>query len=103
MPALILGPQMLVTVRYAALNPADAFLAQGLYPASPTLPHILGRDGEMSNSWIGGEYPRGDTVGILRCEIGGTCRELWQRKRSYPLKVRSHPHRLVSKKWPVLL
>lgn len=32
-------------VRYAALNPADAFLAQGLYPAKPSLPHILGRDG----------------------------------------------------------
>ena len=31
--------------KFAALNPADAFLAQALYPARPPLPHILGRDG----------------------------------------------------------
>ncbi|MEK7868998.1 MAG: hypothetical protein AAB271_01580, partial [Nitrospirota bacterium] len=37
--------QVLLRMRYAALNPADAFLAQRLYPAQPTLPHILGRDG----------------------------------------------------------
>ena len=40
------GPgQVLLRVRFAALNPADAFLAQAMYPAKPALPHILGRDG----------------------------------------------------------
>ncbi|WP_455389843.1 alcohol dehydrogenase catalytic domain-containing protein, partial [Petrachloros mirabilis] len=40
------GPsQVLLRVRFAALNPADAFLAKRMYPAKPALPHILGRDG----------------------------------------------------------
>ncbi|MEK6784619.1 MAG: zinc-binding alcohol dehydrogenase family protein [Nitrospirota bacterium] len=68
------GPaDVLVTVRYAALNPADAFLAQGLYPAKPTLPHILGRDGVGDVELVGsrgGNIRVGDTIGILRCEIG---------------------------------
>lgn len=64
---------VLMKVRYAALNPADAFLAQGLYPAKPTLPHILGRDGVGDVELVGsrvGNIRVGDTVGILRCEIG---------------------------------
>jgi NADPH:quinone reductase len=33
------GPeQVLLRVRFAALNPADAFLAQAMYPARPPLP-----------------------------------------------------------------
>ncbi|MGE3976040.1 MAG: zinc-binding alcohol dehydrogenase family protein [Nitrospira sp.] len=68
------GPaEVLLKVRYAALNPADAFLAQGLYPAKPTLPHILGRDGlgdvEATGSRVENIH-EGDTVGILRCETG---------------------------------
>jgi NADPH2:quinone reductase len=40
------GPgEVLLDVRYAALNPADRYLAEGQYPAKPPLPHILGRDG----------------------------------------------------------
>ncbi len=39
------GPgEVLLRVRYAALNPADAFLSRGMYPAKPKFPHILGRD-----------------------------------------------------------
>ena len=68
------GPSdVLMKVRYAALNPADAFLAQGLYPAKPTLPHILGRDGVGEVELVGsrvGNIRVGDTVGILRCAIG---------------------------------
>jgi NADPH2:quinone reductase len=37
--------EVLVRLRFAALNPADRFLAENLYPARPALPHILGRDG----------------------------------------------------------
>ncbi len=60
-------------MRIAALNPADAFLAQGLYPAHPPLPHILGRDGVGDVVAVGpGLSPIrvGETVGILRCEVG---------------------------------
>lgn len=68
------GPgEVLLRVRYASLNPADAFLAQKQYPAKPKMPHILGRDavgeivavGEGVSAMMGGE-----TVGFLRCEVG---------------------------------
>src|SRR5438874_13177380 len=65
--------QVLLRLKFAALNPADAFLAQAMYPAKPSLPHILGRDGvgvvldvapSVKNVRVG------DTVGILRCDAG---------------------------------
>ncbi len=65
--------QVLLRMRYAALNPADAFLAQRLYPAQPTLPHILGRDGVGDVVAIGAGVDHlrtGETVGILRCNVG---------------------------------
>lgn len=72
------GPrQVLLKVRFAALNPADASLSQGNYPAKPPLPHILGRDGvgDVLAVGPGVENVRlGDTVGILRCAVGV---ELW--------------------------
>src|SRR5215472_6235048 len=78
------GPgQVLLRMKFSALNPADAFLAQKMYPANPTLPHILGRDGvgEVVALGAGVNHVRiGDTVGILRCnagvEIWGTLAEL---------------------------
>jgi NADPH2:quinone reductase len=40
------GPgEVVLDVEFAALNPADRYLAEGQYPAKPTFPHILGRDG----------------------------------------------------------
>lgn len=65
--------QVLLRVRFAALNPADAFLAQALYPAKPQLPHILGRDGVGEVIGLGPGVSNakvGDTVGILRCNCG---------------------------------
>jgi NADPH2:quinone reductase len=68
------GPnQVLLRVRFAALNPADAFLAQAMYPAKPALPHILGRDGVGEVIAVGtgvSKVKAGDTVGILRCDCG---------------------------------
>ncbi len=64
---------MLLKVRLAALNPADAFLAMAQYPAKPALPHILGRDGvgEVLATGAGVSDVRvGQTVGILRCNAG---------------------------------
>jgi NADPH:quinone reductase len=37
--------EVVLEVHYAALNPADSYLAEGQYPAKPPMPHILGRDG----------------------------------------------------------
>jgi NADPH2:quinone reductase len=37
--------EVVLEVHCAALNPADRYLAERQYPAKPTLPHILGRDG----------------------------------------------------------
>jgi NADPH2:quinone reductase len=68
------GPgEALLRTRFAALNPADAFLARAMYPANPPLPHILGRDGvgEVLAVGAGVENVRvGDTVGVLRCDVG---------------------------------
>jgi NADPH2:quinone reductase len=65
--------QVLLRVRVAALNPADAFLARGMYPANPPLPHILGRDGVGDVVAVGPGVANvrvGETVGILRCDVG---------------------------------
>ena len=78
------GPsEVLLKLKFAALNPADAFLAQAMYPAKPALPHILGRDGVGDVIAAGAgvtSVHAGDVVGILRCEAGvnvwGTLAEL---------------------------
>jgi NADPH:quinone reductase len=68
------GPgEVLLSVRFAALNPADAFLAQAMYPAKPPLPHILGRDGVGDVIAVGPEVDKGlmgRTVGVLRSSVG---------------------------------
>jgi NADPH2:quinone reductase len=68
------GPaQVLVRMKMAALNPADAFLARGMYPAHPPLPHILGRDGVGDVLAVGpgvDDVHVGETVGILRSDVG---------------------------------
>jgi NADPH:quinone reductase len=68
------GPgQVLLQLKFAALNPADAFLAQRMYPAKPPLPHILGRDGVGNVIAVGPAVENvkvGDTVGILPCDVG---------------------------------
>jgi NADPH2:quinone reductase len=69
--------EVLLRVRFAALNPADAFLARGQYPAKPAFPHILGRDavGEVIATGPGVEWPKmGESVGILRCDVGVSVR-----------------------------
>ena len=65
--------QVLLKARFSALNPADAFLASGLYPAKPRLPHVLGRDGvgDVVAAGTGVHNIQvGQTVGILRCDVG---------------------------------
>lgn len=67
------GGEALLQVRFAALNPADAFLAQAMYPAKPLLPHILGRDGVGVVLDVHPSVKNiraGETMGILRCDAG---------------------------------
>ena len=65
--------EVILQLHYAALNPADAYLAENLYPAKPRLPHILGRDGMGTVVEVGsgvGDVRVGDRRAILRGEIG---------------------------------
>ena len=67
--------EVVLRVRYAALNPADYYLAEGFYPAKPPMPHVLGRDGLGTVTAVG-EGVDGVAVGdervVLRGEAGVT-------------------------------
>ena len=67
--------EVVLEVEFAALNPADRFLAEAQYPAKPPLPHILGRDGVGIIRELG-PGAKGVRVGdrrlILRREVGVT-------------------------------
>jgi NADPH2:quinone reductase len=66
--------EVILEIRYAALNPADRYLAENLYPVKPTLPHILGRDGMGTVVQVAGETGGvrvGDQRAILRGDVGG--------------------------------
>lgn len=65
--------EAVLDVLYAALNPADRYLAEAQYPAKPPLPHILGRDGVGVVRSIGPgvtDVRVGDTCAILRGHTG---------------------------------
>jgi len=65
--------EAMLEVKFAALNPADRYLAERQYPAKPALPHILGRDGLGVIAELGagvtGIRP-GDRRVVLRGETG---------------------------------
>lgn len=65
--------QVVLALQYAALNPADRFLAENLYPAKPAWPHILGRDGSGTVIQVHPDVKDvsvGDSVCILRGPVG---------------------------------
>jgi NADPH2:quinone reductase len=65
--------EAVLEVSYAALNPADRYLAEGQYPARPAFPHILGRDGIGVVTEVGADVRDlrpGDKRVVLRSEIG---------------------------------
>jgi NADPH2:quinone reductase len=67
--------EVVLRVRFAALNPADRYLAEGLYPARPPLPHVLGRDGLGTVERVGDDvtaWRPGDEAILLRGEAGVT-------------------------------
>jgi NADPH2:quinone reductase len=66
--------EVILEVHYAALNPADRYLADRQYPAKPSLPHILGRDGMGTVMQLGAgvtDLKIGDRRAILRGDVGG--------------------------------
>ncbi len=65
--------EVVLDVLFAALNPADRYLAAAQYPAKPPLPHVLGRDGVGVVREVGAGATGlnvGDTCAILRGETG---------------------------------
>jgi len=66
--------EVILQVHYAALNPADRYVAENQYPAKPALPHILGRDGMGTVVQLGSDVKGlhvGDRRALLRGELGG--------------------------------
>ena len=64
---------VVLEVHYAALNPADRYLAEGQYPAKPPMPHILGRDGFGTVVAVGPGVTGvrvGDRQAVLRGDTG---------------------------------
>lgn len=66
--------EALIQIEYAALNPADAFVVQGLYPRSGPPPLCVGRDGAgvIVKAAQGGRFKEGDRVVVLRSQVGVT-------------------------------
>jgi NADPH:quinone reductase len=65
--------EAVLEVRYAALNPADRYLAEAQYPARPVLAHVLGRDGLGTVLEVGpgvSDVKVGDVRAVLRSEVG---------------------------------
>ncbi len=62
--------QVVLELEYAAFNPADRYLAEGQYPAKPTFPHILGRDGIGKVVAVGTDV-RDISVGNLKVIVRG--------------------------------
>ena len=65
--------EVVLRLQFAALNPADRYLAEGMYPARPTFPHILGRDGIGTVESVGpgaGDWKVGDEAVLVRSDIG---------------------------------
>jgi len=67
--------EIVMEVRYAALNPADRYLSERRYPypVNPPLPHVLGRDGVGTVIQVGEgvkDVRVGDRRAILRGDVG---------------------------------
>ncbi|MCA9417819.1 MAG: NAD(P)-dependent alcohol dehydrogenase [Candidatus Omnitrophica bacterium] len=64
--------ESLVELEYAALNPADKFLVNKMYPRPGKPPMAVGRDGSgrIVKPGNSGRFKEGDSVVILRSDIG---------------------------------
>src|SRR5213083_2301941 len=79
--------EVVLELEYAALNPADRYLAEGQYPAKPSLPHILGSDGlgvvEQVRDGVS-EFRVGDKAMLLRSETGVSRRGTFAERVAIP-------------------
>jgi NADPH2:quinone reductase len=81
--------EIVLRVLYAGLNPADRYLSEGQYPAKPSLPHILGRDGIGVIESLGAgvsNFKVGDKATIVRSEIGVSRRGTFAEKVAVPVE-----------------
>jgi len=66
--------EVVLAVECSGLNPADRYLAENQYPARPTFPHILGRDGAGTVLEAGPDckgIKPGERFLIIRSSVGG--------------------------------
>ncbi|MFO1476389.1 MAG: zinc-binding alcohol dehydrogenase family protein [Verrucomicrobiota bacterium] len=81
--------EVILEMHYAALNPADRYLAEKQYPAKPALPHILGRDGIGTVIEVGPGVT-GTTVGdrriLLRGDVGVERAGTFARRVAVPMQ-----------------
>jgi NADPH2:quinone reductase len=79
---------------FAGLNPADRYLAENQYPAKPTLPHILGRDGIGIAEAIGAgvvAIKPGEKLVLVRSEIGVNRPGTFAQKTAVPVESLVRP------------
>jgi NADPH2:quinone reductase len=81
--------EVVLRMLFAALNPADRYLAENQYPAKPVLPHILGRDGigivESIGEGVSG-IQRSDKLVIVRSEVGVNRPGTFAQKTAVPVE-----------------
>ena len=81
--------EVVLDVRFAGLNPADRYVAENLYPAKPTLPHVLGRDGMGVVSAVGPGVKAisvGEKMLLLRGEVGINRPGMFARRVAVPVE-----------------
>lgn len=86
--------EVVLRMEYAGLNPADNYLAQRMYPARPTFPHVLGREG-LGRVMAVGEGVTGWQVGepavILPSSIGADRWGTLAEQVAVPAEFLAHP------------
>ena len=89
--------EVVLEVHYAALNPADRYLAEGQYPVRPPLPHILGRDSFGVVVAVGPGVTGvqiGDRKTVLRGDVGVSRWGTLAEKVAVPVACRGSARRL---------
>jgi NADPH2:quinone reductase len=81
--------EAILEVQFAALNPADRYLAERQYPMNPPLPHVLGRDGIGRVIQLGSgvsEIRLDDKRIVLRGDMGGNRWGTFAQKVAVPVE-----------------
>jgi NADPH2:quinone reductase len=86
--------EVVLEMLYAALNPADRYLAEGQYPARPSFPHVLGRDGIGIVCEVGenaGAWEVGQKAVIVRSDVGVERAGTFAERVAVPVESLVHP------------